>query len=92
MGNVSICPGLCIGNTKNESLSKILRDYDYRKHPIIKLLAEHGPCKLIDLLESKTQIQPGKYVNECHLCYELRNQLRASYLELLAPENCYEEQ
>jgi len=92
MGNVSICPGLCIGNTKNESLSKTLRDYDYRKHPIIKLLAEHGPCKLIDLLESKTQIQPGKYVNECHLCYELRNQLRASFLELLAPENCYEEQ
>lgn len=92
LGNVTICPGLRIGNAKSESLSKIIKDYDYREHPIIKLIVEGGPCKLLDMPQARENIDRGKYVNECHLCYELRKQLRGCYPEFLAPEGCYKEQ
>lgn len=91
-GNVTICPGLCIGNAKTELLSKIIREYDYRRHPMIKLLVDGGPYRLLELPEATGRISHGKYVNECHLCYELRRQLRGCYPESLAPETCYKEQ
>jgi hypothetical protein len=92
LGNVTICPGLCIGNAKTESLSKIIRQYDYTQHPIIKLLVEKGPCGLSKLPETAGGVTQGKYVSECHLCFELRRQLRNRYTEFLTPEGCYREQ
>jgi hypothetical protein len=90
-GNVTICPGLCIGNAKTESLSKIIREYDYDQHPIIRLLVEGGPRKLLELPEATIRDGFG-YVSDCHLCYETRRQLKAGLPELLAPEGCYKEQ
>jgi len=92
LGNVTICPGLCIGNAKTKSLSKILSDYDYRSHPITKLLAEYGPYKLCVFPETKNMVSRGKCVSECHLCYEMRSRLRGRFPELLTPDNCYNEQ
>jgi hypothetical protein len=91
LGNVTICPGLCIGNGKKESLSRIIREYDYKQHLIIKLLVEGGPHELLGLLDDRGNVGYGKYVSSCHLCYELRRQLRARYPEFLAPESCYGE-
>jgi len=91
-GNVTICPGLCIGNAKIEPLSKIIKEYDYRSHPIIELLVDGGPQKLSELLDTAKHIHAGRYVSECHLCYEIRRQLRGRFPESLAPENCYREQ
>lgn len=92
MGNVTLCPGLCIGNTNTTPLSRIIREYDYTRHPIIKLLAENGPHILAELPEIKGSFKQSKYVSECHLCYEARRQLRACYPEFLAPEDCYKDQ
>jgi len=91
LGNVTVCPGLCIGNAKAESLSTILRQYDYRQHPLAKLLVESGPSGLLELPEAWRYIRKGKYVSDCHLCYELRKGLRSRFPELLKPESCYEE-
>lgn len=90
-GNVTICPGLCIGNAKITSLSRIIREYDYKQHPIIRLLVEGGPSKLLELPETARH-DSLQYVSECHLCYEIRRQLRPCFPEFLAPESCYREQ
>ena len=90
-GNVSICLGLCIGNAKTESLSEIIRNYDYTKHPIMRLLAENGPHKLTELANTTRNFNLREFVNECHMCYELRKQLRGCYPESLAPQSCYAE-
>jgi hypothetical protein len=92
LGNVTICPGLCIGNTKTEPLARILQEYDYAQHPIIKTIVENGPDKIPELKQPKRGIGNEKHVNACHLCYESRRQLRGCYPESLAPESCYEEQ
>lgn len=91
-GNVTICPGLCIGNTKIQPLSRILKEYDCERGPIMKLLAKKGPSKLLDLPEAQGSGGSGKYVSDCHVCYELRRRLRTCYPEFLAPEGCYSEQ
>lgn len=91
MGNVMICPGICIGNAKTEPLSRIIKEYDHAKHPIIEPLSENGPRGLYSLHELVENAQSRKYASECHMCYTLRRQLRTRYPEYLTPENCYKE-
>ncbi len=89
-GNVTLCPGVCIGNAKLESLKKILSNYAYTNHPIIRILVEEGP---VGLYRHATQhgLNPSpKFVNECHLCFEMRKLLHEHYQRFLAPKRCYQ--
>jgi hypothetical protein len=88
-GNVTLCPGICIGNTKRESLTRILQNYDYHAHPIISTIAEEGPIGLLGTARAKGFKEKQKFVNECHLCYEMRKILRPYYPNHLAPSSCY---
>lgn len=88
-GNVTLCPGICIGNTKHQSLIQILQDYDCLAHPILSIIAEEGPIGLLKTATEKGYKQQRKFVDECHLCYELRKFLRPYYPEYLAPASCY---
>lgn len=88
-GNVTLCPGICIGNTKTRSLVQIFRSYDYREHPILSVIAEQGPVGLLKTAIAKGFRQHRKFVNECHLCYEMRKFLSRYYPQYLAPANCY---
>lgn len=88
-GNVTLCPGISIGNAKSESSVDILKGYDYRNHPIIKILAEEGPIGLMDLAREKGYEREQKYINECHLCYEMRKFLYQYYSHYLKPVSCY---
>jgi len=88
-GNVTLCPGICIGNTKTQLLSQILQNYDYHAHPILSIIAEKGPIGLLEVAVAKGFIQHQKFVNECHLCYEVRKFLRPYCPQYLAPEGCY---
>ena len=90
-GNVTVCPGLCIGNAKAEPLSRILKEYNYEHHPIMRLLVQRGPSKLSELPEARDAGALAEWVSDCHMCYELRRRLRACYPEFLAPESCYSE-
>ncbi|NVM36202.1 MAG: radical SAM protein [Candidatus Lokiarchaeota archaeon] len=88
-GNVTLCPGICIGNTKIQSLTKILQDYDVDKHPILSIVSKEGPIGLIKLANEQGFQKNQRFVNECHLCYELRKSVQLLYPYSLAPEYCY---
>ncbi len=88
-GNVTLCPGLCIGNAKVKPLTQVLAEYDYEKHPIISIIAEQGPIGLMNLARDKGYDEKQEFINGCHLCYEMRKFLRPYYPEYLAPETCY---
>jgi hypothetical protein len=59
-GNVTTCPGICIGNAKETSLSMILDEFDYRHHPILRVLEDHGPHRLLQLAKRKGYILAGR--------------------------------
>jgi len=88
-GNLTFCPGICIGNTKSKSLPEILENYDYFEHPIIRIITEEGPIGLMQLAKEKGYKEDRKYINECHLCYEMRKFLKPFYPQYLVPANCY---
>ena len=88
-GNVTLCPGVCIGNVRNKSLMGVLENYDYRVHPIIRIIAEEGPVGLLRLARGKGYRKEQRFINECHLCYEMRKYLRRFYPEHLAPSGYY---
>jgi len=89
-GNVTLCPGICIGNAEKECLNIILDNYDYSKHPIISVLEAKGPIGLLELAKTKNYDEEKKsFFNECHLCYEIRRFLQPHYPEFLAPKGCY---
>lgn len=89
-GWITFCPGISIGNAKEKNLSKIVEEYDHSAHPIIKVLADEGPKGLLELAKRRGFISEEGYVDECHLCYELRKYLRTHYPEYLAPKSYYE--
>jgi hypothetical protein len=75
-GNVDICWHLSIGNAKDTPLSQIIRNYDWRKNPISKTLAEEGPTGLLKQCKSSVgRIEKSAFVNKCHLCTEIRRTL-----------------
>ncbi|MFQ6087605.1 MAG: radical SAM protein [Candidatus Methanofastidiosia archaeon] len=88
-GNVLLCPGLSIGNTKKNPLSQIVENYSYKKHPIVKILVEDGPSGLLDFAKEMGFVLEKGYVNSCHLCYEVRRFLRPYFPNYLTPKNCY---
>ncbi len=88
-GNITLCPGICIGNTNIQSLTKIIQNYDVDRHPILSLVSKEGPLGLLKLAKEQGFKQKQNFVNECHLCYELRKYLQQIYPYSLAPEYCY---
>lgn len=88
-GWVLLCPGVSVGNAKKTSLSHILNTYDPTSIPILNILREDGPKGLLKEAEMKGYT-PGMYVNECHMCYEVRKFLRKDYPNLV-PGICYGE-
>jgi len=86
-GWVLLCPGVSVGNAKATSLSHILDTYDPASIPVLKTLRKEGPIGLLKEAETKGYT-PGMYVNECHMCYEVRKYLRKDYPNLV-PGICY---
>ncbi|MFQ5884289.1 MAG: radical SAM protein [Thermoplasmata archaeon] len=87
-GFVHACQGLCIGNLFETSLYQIMEDYDYKSHPIIGPLTEGGPVALSEIYG----LSPDEeYADACHLCYELRSNLREKFPEILCPKQMYGE-
>ncbi|MFX1377740.1 MAG: radical SAM protein [Promethearchaeota archaeon] len=84
------CQGICIGNAKEKSLSEIIEEFNYRKHPIIgKLTAKGGPQNLLEIAVEKGYKPLKGYADKCHLCYSIRSFLRPFYPDILEPSNLY---
>jgi len=90
-GEVSLCPGISVGNARARPLSIILAEYSPRRHPIIRELAAGGPALLAEMARRIGYTPRAGYVSECHLCYDVRKFLRPRYSSELAPLICYEE-
>ncbi len=88
-GNVTLCAGISIGNARRNSLGKILRNFDWRDHPILKPIISESPSKLLEIAKKKGFRPKQGYVDECHLCYEVRKFLQPFFPQQLAPEICY---
>jgi hypothetical protein len=85
-GNVHFCQGLSIGNMWDTSLSRLLADYDPDAHPICRPLIKGGPAQLAR--EHGFQADDG-YIDECHLCFQVRRDLLDRYPQYLAPRSVY---
>ena len=88
-GNVTLCPGISIGNAKKEPIINILESYDVYAHPILSRLHEGGLLNLLELAEEKGFAKEKYYVDNCHFCYEMRKFLRPFYQDYLSPMRCY---
>ena len=85
-GYVQVCQGISIGNFRETPLSEILRKYRPRDDPVIGTLIKGGPAALVRAYG--VPHEPG-YVDECHLCYEVRLALRERFHGILAPDQAY---
>jgi MoaA/NifB/PqqE/SkfB family radical SAM enzyme len=85
-GYVHVCQGITIGNMKQTPLSKLLMDFEPEKHPICGPLLRGGPAGLVQELKVE---HAERYVDECHLCYSARSELRKRFPEVLAPDQMY---
>lgn len=85
-----LCQGICIGNAKQNSLSKVISDFNYRKHQIIgKVVTKGGPQNLLEIAIEKGYKPLEGYADKCHLCFSVRNFLRPFYPNILEPPNLY---
>ncbi|NNF98393.1 MAG: 4Fe-4S cluster-binding domain-containing protein [Desulfobacteraceae bacterium] len=85
-GNVHACQGLIIGNTLDMPLSEIMSVYSVTSHPIIGPLVTGGPMLLAEMYKVKTE---ETYVDECHMCYEVRRALIDRFPRYLGPRQVY---
>jgi hypothetical protein len=88
-GWVWICIGIAIGNAKTDALSQILQKYDYKKNPVIKVVADEGPAGLLKLAIKKGYKPLKGYADKCHLCFHVRRFLRPYFPDILVVDNCY---
>ena len=88
-GYVQRCSGISIGNAKEMKLSEIIRTYDIKDHPIMKVLHEEGAVGLAKMA-MKYSFRPIEYADACHLCYKARKVLLKHYPQYLAPATWYE--
>jgi len=85
-GYAHICQGLVMGNVWETPLAEMLRSYDGSRHPICGPLLAGGPAELARAFEVP---HAETYVDECHMCYEVRRALRRRAPHLLGPDQMY---
>ena len=85
-GYVHLCQGLAIGNLFSTPLAALLARYEPERHPICGRLLSGGPAALA---REYALPHAESYVDECHLCYEMRALLRSRFPEYLAPDQMY---
>ncbi len=86
LGYVHVCQGITIGNMKKNHLGELFGNFRSPDHPICGPIAKGGPAELV----RKYRVEHEEsYVDECHLCYNIRLKLRDRFPEILAPNQMY---
>jgi MoaA/NifB/PqqE/SkfB family radical SAM enzyme len=93
-GNVfpSTCSGIIIGNAKKQPLSNIHETFEYREHPLVKTLVEHGPVPLLEeAIQHGFPDDEGGYATKCHICFAARTFFweNGLYADEVGPEEIY---
>ena len=85
------CQGICLGNAKKDSLSKIIGEFKPRSHPIIsKVMGKGGVRSLLELAIEKGYEPLEQYVDKCHVCYSAQKFLRPYFPNILEPSNIWD--
>ena len=85
-GFIHVCQGITIGNIHEMSLKEILTNFDPKEHPICAPILSGGAVELV----RKYRVKPMEgYVDECHLCYSTRLNIRNRFPKILAPDQVY---
>jgi hypothetical protein len=86
LGFVHLCQGIVLGNVWQRELADIMSEYDPQQHAIVGPLLEGGPAELARAFRVKHE---ATYVDECHLCYDVRCRLRHRLSRWLGPDQMY---
>ncbi|OGO52096.1 MAG: hypothetical protein A2148_09670 [Chloroflexi bacterium RBG_16_68_14] len=86
LGYVHLCQGLVMGNLFRTPLPEMLAAYVPERHPVCGPLLSGGPAALASAYALP---HAACYVDECHMCYEMRDRLRQRFPEHLAPAQMY---
>jgi hypothetical protein len=86
LGYVHICQGLVMGNLFQTALTEMLGAYVPERHPICGALLSGGPAALA---RAHDLPHADGYVDECQMCYEMRDHLRERFPDHLAPAQMY---
>ena len=86
LGNIHLCQGIVVGNLFERPLTEIVEEYDPTQMPIISSLLQGGPAQLAREFSLSHE---DEYVDACHLCYTVREQLRPDFEEILTPNQMY---
>ena len=89
-GNVTLCPGISIGNVEKSSIAEVFEEYEHNLNPIVSVIVEKGPKGLYEMAIQRGYRKHTSFVDECHLCYEMRRFLRPYYEDILNPSSCYQ--
>jgi hypothetical protein len=85
-GYVHFCQGLALGNLWQQPLAKLMARYRPEKHPVCGPLLRGGPAALARAFRLP---HADSYVDECHMCYEMRRALRPRMPHILGPDQMY---
>jgi MoaA/NifB/PqqE/SkfB family radical SAM enzyme len=87
-GNLHICQGISLGNLFETSLGEICEHYAPASHPIAGPLLNGGPVELARCYEVSVE---AVYADACHMCYQVRSNLRSRHPDILTPDAMYGE-
>jgi hypothetical protein len=85
-GYVHLCQGLALGNLWTQPLAEMMARYHPEEHPVCGPLLRGGPAALA---RSFRLPHADGYLDECHMCYEMRRALRRRMPHLLGPDQMY---
>lgn len=87
-GNVQTCCGVVLGNVERTPLAELVASGFAAEDPILNALRAEGPVGLLRLAEARGY-KRGRYVQKCHLCWEVRKYLRPQFPAVLGPDEIY---
>jgi hypothetical protein len=85
-----MCPGVNLGNAKQQPLAELARTQHVREVPLLSDLAEHGPASLLPAAEQAGFAPADTYASKCHLCFEIRRHLVSRMPDEFGPRHAYE--
>ena len=87
-GNMQTCCGVIVGNADRTPLPELMAAGFGAGNPIVSALQEEGPVGLLRMAEARGY-RRERYVQKCHLCWQVRKFLRPHYPHLLGPDEIY---
>ena len=85
-GHLHLCQGVSMGNYQDRSMKRVVEEYDPAAHPVVGPLIRGGPAELARRYGVPHE---DRYVDECHMCFEMRLLLLKRFPGLLSPVQAY---